>query len=928
MAVAAWCALVARAGLAAEDPAPPTETRLATLDLSGMTTGWGKPTADADVGGSLPLSVGGVNHERGIGTHANSAWKLNLDGKGVEFRASVGVQDAGPGRVEFIVRGDGKDLFRSGPVKGGEPAREVRVGLDGVRTLELVVDSLGDANSDHANWLEPVIVHTGAPLPPVARNQADEPLLPDLPGEPPNAAATADWNPAAGTLTLTYDGGLLFSGSVTATGSVTFQEEHRRRRQAVTQELVLRGAGLRLTGRVAGSVEAIAAETHGAAQKKFPLIRTTIGGPSRSLRNNAVYDRTRDWMLEAPATGGARVGPAATAPATGRAFTLETAGDAIRLVFRPRYYQRHKNIAHFTPWAYRVRTDSITGWCSWWAFKRDCSQKDCDELLAVWKEKKLADYGYRFIQLDDCFQNEFGRGQERKAYPGAAQTGYVARGPATWLDWRADNYPAGKEGYVTACRNAGFEPAIWIGTYFTDDELITAHPDWFIRGKDGRPFVARWSSCGVDATNREALDALVRPTFRGIRQAGFAYVKVDLLRHYLYDNLHNNLDFCRARGVTADGMYRAYLGAVREELGPETFLLSCWGVLPESVGLADGCRIGGDGYGPMTMQQYNSWNGIVWRNDPDHCDVSPHAKPAETGNVTRTTAVEAAPADTVIRPALASIAGCMLILSDRPRVYRDDANLHGLRRAAPVLFSVPGQLYDFTPDRTNNLIGVPRTSITSGGGESPIDARQFGVVNPWWLNEYDLPCGAWVVLNRINWGDTAAEKTAVPLADIGLDPAKDYVAYEFWSRRYLGVCSGTVACDGLSARGIASIALREKLPHPQIVSTNRHLSHGAADLVAVTWHDRPAGDSGAERGGPGTRRHPQHTLTGTSTVVGGDRYELAIRVPAGFVLESAAFADQPAETVTEGELVRAAFTPAATGEVAWTIGFATAPNGP
>lgn len=879
--------------------AAPQETRLSDLDLSGMSSGWGKPAADAEVNSAVPLSVGKVDYDSGIGTHADSMWKLNLAGKGVEFRCKVGVQDGSPGKLEFIVRGDGKDLFRSGPMSGGDAAKEIKVSLAGVQTLELSVDSLGSTTSDHADWLEPVLVHDGAPLPPLVRKPAEEEaLIPDLPGEPPNAALTANWS--SGTLTLSYEGKELFSGKATATGAIEFKQEVRRKGQALTQQLILRGSGIKLGGVVTAGREALAAETEGAAQKKFPLIRTSIGGPSQSLRNNAVYDRGRDWELEAPATDATRI-TGAQATAKGTTFPLECSGDEIRLVFRPRFYQRHKNIAHFRPWTYQVRKDSITGWSSWWAFMRNFSQKDCDELLAVWKEKQFADYGYRFIQIDDCFQNEFGKGQGRQGYPGT-HSSYVARGPETWLDWRKDLYPAGINGYASACRSAGFEPAVWIGSYFTDNELITHHPDWFIRGQDGKPFVAPWASCGIDATNKTAMDSLVRPTFRGLRKAGVSYVKVDLLRHYLYDNLHHNLDYCKAHGVTPDQMYRKYLGAIREELGPDTFLLSCWGVLPESVGIADACRIGGDGYGPMTMQQYNSWNGIVWRNDPDHCDVYPHFKPAEAGNVAKTTAVEASPADTIIRPALASIASCMLMLSDRPQVYRDEANLLGLRRAAPVLFSVPGQLYDFTPDRSRNLIRIPRTTITNGADPSPIDALQFGTINPWWLNEYNTPGGSWVVLNRINWSNQAAAKTSVTLADIGLDPGKQYVAYEYWSNRYLGICNnGTLTFDDLPAMGISSIAIREATEHPQIVSTNRHLSQGGVDLVSAAWS--------------------QNVLSGKSRVIRGDRYEISVRVPAGYKLKSGTIDGKPAATATDGELLRASYLPATTGEVAWRLEF-------
>ena len=743
------------------------------------------------------------------------------------------------------------------------------------------------AAADKAQPGDTVTVHDGAPLP----LKPMDPALRDLPGDPANEAAAVEWDKATGRLRLRYDGATLFDGQVRGAelSSVT-----SRKKQAFTQTIVLSGKGLALDGLVTAGPETIAAETRGAAQQAFPLVRTVNGGPSQNLRNNAVYDRKRDWML----AGADRV-----APQPGGGFRFSAAGDAITLTFKPRFYQRHKNIGWFRPWTYKVRQDSITGWCSWWAFRYGFGQRENEQLLAVWKQKRFADYGYRFVQIDECFHQELGKGQARPVISGSKPSTYVARGPATWLEWRADNFPKGIAGYVSSCREAGFEPGMWTGTFFTDQELITAHPDWFIRGKDGKPFIAPWASCGVDATNDTALEELVRRTFRGIHAAGITYVKVDQLRHYLYDNLNQNPEYCRQRGVTPAEMFRKYLGAARQELGPDTFLLSCWGVLPESVGIADACRIGGDGYGPVTMQQYNSWNGIVWRNDPDHCDVYPKFKPAETGNVTKTAAVTAAPADTVIRPALASIAGCLLMLSDKPEVYQDETNLVGLRRASPVLFSVPGQLFDFDDSKTSNVIKVPRESITHGGSVTPIDANQFGPVCPWWLNEFDRSFEHWSVLHRINWSQNPSGTATITFADLGLDLGKKYLIYEFWSKQFLGIRGDNFQTPAIVPMGLSSYAIREALDRPQVISTSRHLSQGGVDLVNVEWRQR--------------------RLTGRSRVVAGDRYELVVHVPAPHRFSSATFAGRPAEATVDGQIARAAFVPETTGEIDWWLEFAS-----
>ena len=87
-----------------------------------------------------------------------------------------------------------------------------------------------------------------------------------------------------------------------------------------------------------------------------------------------------------------------------------------------------------------------------------------------------------------------------------------------------------------------------------------------------------------------------------------------------------------------------YMGAVRKELGRDVFLLACWGVLPEAIGIVNGCRLGTDGFGPATLQQYNSWNGVVWRNDPDHCDILPGGRTRQRPPVPAASTFEESPA--------------------------------------------------------------------------------------------------------------------------------------------------------------------------------------------------------------------------------------------------------------------------------------------
>lgn len=522
-----------------------------------------------------------------------------------------------------------------------------------------------------------------------------------------------------------------------------------------------------------------------------------------------------------------------------------------------------------------------------------------DKLLAVWEKQHLADYGYRFIQIDDVFQGEFDKDRKHCRMANS----YFGGRPTTWLDWKKGLFPGGLTHYVNSVKKAGFHPAIWIGSHFADEETVSKHPDWFMTDSVGTPIPSPWASYVMDATNPTVDEALIRPVFRGLKNAGIDYVKIDILRHMLYDGLNKNMEWAKRKGIKPADVLRAYLKIAREEMGDETFILACWGVRPEAIGLVSACRIGGDGYGPVTMQQYNSWNGIVWRNDPDHCDILPNKKGVGSGNITQTVSRQAVKSETIIRPALASIAGSSLLLSDKPEIYEDNSNLFGLKRVSPVLFSVPGQLYDFDPVKTDWIKSHNMDEITSGANPAPLDADQFGAVCPHWLNEFNTGFDEWVVFHRLSWPEK--DKTSLPSAtihfsDLGLDETKEYLVYDFWSERFLGVCKENFKLPSLPSNQIESWAIREKADHPQLLSTSRHISQGAAEIEQLTWES--------------------NTLTGRSHVITGNKYTLTFYVPNGYELTSVSLlGDKKVEIEKKGNLLIVSHIPEKTESLEWQV---------
>ena len=160
---------------------------LTSLDLSKMSAGWGEPMLNKSIE-KKPLTLGGKTFEMGVGTHAPSVLYVELDGKAERFFAQVGVDDetGDKGSVQFRVYGEGKKLFDSGVMKGGDSAQSVDLALEGVRRLILSVTAAGDGNSyDHADWANAFFTYTGKRPTAVDAPGEDNVILTPKPGPEP-----------------------------------------------------------------------------------------------------------------------------------------------------------------------------------------------------------------------------------------------------------------------------------------------------------------------------------------------------------------------------------------------------------------------------------------------------------------------------------------------------------------------------------------------------------------------------------------------------------------------------------------------------------------------------------------------------------------------------------------------------------------------
>ncbi|MFC1434329.1 sigma-70 family RNA polymerase sigma factor [Streptacidiphilus sp. N1-3] len=145
-------------------PPAPADYYVDALPYSGV----GSPTGPSLDGGvsswvwqrSRGVRVGGQSYGRGITVHAPSSVTVQLNRQCREFDAEAGIDDMtlgfGAARFTVLDATTGRTLWRSGVVRGGEPAVPVSVPLTGVTAIRLVAtparDGLFGAAVNVADW--------------------------------------------------------------------------------------------------------------------------------------------------------------------------------------------------------------------------------------------------------------------------------------------------------------------------------------------------------------------------------------------------------------------------------------------------------------------------------------------------------------------------------------------------------------------------------------------------------------------------------------------------------------------------------------------------------------------------------------------------------------------------------------------------------
>ncbi len=304
-----------------------------------------------------------------------------------------------------------------------------------------------------------------------------------------------------------------------------------------------------------------------------------------------------------------------------------------------------------------------TGWCSWYQFFHDVTERDLLRNLEALSGLRSR-FSVDVVQLDDGYQHAIG----------------------DWLETN-EKFPRGIAPLAAEIRAAGFRPGIWTAPFCVvgESHLFRAHPEWLLgsHGEEGGPHRGllhpAWTKHGwvhaLDPSRDEVTEHLLR-TFAALAGMGFRYLKLDFLYVAAMQAVAADPTLTRAARL------RRGLEAIRRGAGDEAFLLGCGCPLGAAVGVVDAMRIGPDvaphwepppGAPPGIEEALPSTRGALrsilarawmhrrlWINDPD-CLMA------------RSRDTELSPAEVeALAGAIAVTGGLTVVSDDLPSLADDD----------------------------------------------------------------------------------------------------------------------------------------------------------------------------------------------------------------------------------------------------------------
>ncbi len=497
------------------------------------------------------------------------------------------------------------------------------------------------------------------------------------------------------------------------------------------------------------------------------------------------------------------LGPVETPLADG---TFDPVRDEVKLKdgsVTSHYFRDVLGVKYFRPIDKAIFPLPPSGFCTWYYYYQDVNENEVRRNVD-WIAGNLRDYGARYVQVDDGWQGETAEGRHGSR------------------DWTTVDkaFPSGMSALAAYIRSLGLVPGIWIAPHGqSNDAVVKKNRGVFLFKPDGSSASETWEGKYLLDPSSPAAIRYLKDLFALLVNWGYDYFKIDG-QPIVVDEYKAKSKFMK-KPTEGDAAYRKTIAAIRLVIGPSRYLLGCWGLPLEGMGIMDGSRTGGDvilGWDGFlmalmpTMQSYFLHN-IAWYNDPDVM---------------------------LLRP---------LLTLDQARAW---ATLQGLTGQA--LFA-SDRLNDLSPDRIELLHRVfPAVDIR------PLDLFPSPRNKHIWDLKISHLGRNYDVVGVFNFKSGKSNQIYLNWLELGIAGSGPVHVFDFWNHEYLGAWETGLAVE-LAPTSCRVLTLMPDDGGIQLLSTSRHITQGWVDLVRV------------ERG--------PDSFRGTSRIIRDDPYELYFAFPRG-----------------------------------------------
>ncbi len=485
------------------------------------------------------------------------------------------------------------------------------------------------------------------------------------------------------------------------------------------------------------------------------------------------------------------------------------------------------------------------GWMTWYAVKFNASEEKVLKNARM-QAQLLKDYGADTIWVDwEWYHKDFN---------GSRDDGVSALSPDK------NKYPNGLKFVSEKIKESGFVPALWIG--YTNEPSINEYL------KDNPEIIlddtTEW--CGkyfLDFSHPKYLNEYLPMVLGNVKKWGYSAVKYDTIPSALKCHEINHMKMYDPSISTKDA-YKNMIKKTREILGNDMYMLSCAGCTDADILWAsdyfDAARIGDDIFlwdefidnCIKKVMRYYPLHNIQLYNDPDNVVLRSEFNSYEQAKS---------------RICFVSLLGLPLTIGDEFDALDDD-RINLLRRCLPVMDIHPSDLCPCSFNGKDLLINL---SVST-------------------------PYEEYLVAGVFNLSSEKCSRTLDINADFHLEK-DEYLIYDYFADSFIGRADSSFSVN-LDSHECKVLSIRKRSSRPQIISTSRHITQGAAEIKNFIFGD--------------------NSLRLVSSLVKSDLYTVTMYVPDGYSIKTYSGFDS---YHFEDNILRLCFLPPETADYNFSVEF-------